>query len=246
MDARTFDRWTVSVTRRPTRRAALRLLAGSVVTALLAGGEVAPVRAAQRPDRDGDGLYDDDEVEVYGTNPDVFDTDGDGVGDGEEVYLGTDPRTPAGGNAGCPAGQALCGGVCIDVSADPLNCGACGSICAASQSCVSGVCLAPAPSSALKCAAQGLSACAGVCTNTLNDNNNCGTCGNSCSIGAICSGGVCQGGCLALGSECVYGVNECCGGACLYGVCTCSPPRDVCSNGSTCCSGVCGIDGFCV
>lgn len=51
----------------------------------------APV-PAERPDRDGDGLFDDDEVpDIYGTNPDVFDTDGDGVGDGEEDYNGTDP-----------------------------------------------------------------------------------------------------------------------------------------------------------
>jgi hypothetical protein len=44
-----------------------------------------------RADRVGDGPYDDDEKAVYGTTPDVFDTDGDGPGDGEEVYLGTDP-----------------------------------------------------------------------------------------------------------------------------------------------------------
>jgi hypothetical protein len=46
---------------------------------------------AERPDRDGDGLYDDDEVGVYGTDPDDWDTDGDGSSDGEEVYYGTDP-----------------------------------------------------------------------------------------------------------------------------------------------------------
>ncbi len=46
--------------------------------------------AAERPDRDGDQLY-DDETGVYGTNPDAYDTDGDGSGDGEEVYYGTDP-----------------------------------------------------------------------------------------------------------------------------------------------------------
>src|SRR5215207_6765485 len=118
MNARTFDRWTVSVTRRPTRRAALRVLAGSLITGLLAGGGVAPARAAQRPDRDGDGLYDDDEVEVYGTNPDVFDTDGDGVGDGEEIYNRdqgfdtpyNDPLTPGEGH--CP-GLTSCFGMCV-------------------------------------------------------------------------------------------------------------------------------------
>lgn len=42
-------------------------------------------------DSDGDGLFDRDEVNVYGTDPYWWDTDGDGVGDWEEVYLGTDP-----------------------------------------------------------------------------------------------------------------------------------------------------------
>lgn len=53
----------------------------------------APVDPApQGPaDRDGDQLYDEDETGYYGTNPDVYDTDGDGVSDGAEVYYGTDP-----------------------------------------------------------------------------------------------------------------------------------------------------------
>jgi hypothetical protein len=52
---------------------------------------------ADRPDRDNDGLYDDDEVEVYSTNPNIADTDGDGSDDGQEVYDGTDPVVPNGG-----------------------------------------------------------------------------------------------------------------------------------------------------
>jgi hypothetical protein len=46
----------------------------------------------ERPDRDGDGLYDDDEINVYGTDPDIYESDGDSRGDGEEVYYGTDPN----------------------------------------------------------------------------------------------------------------------------------------------------------
>ena len=90
MDAQTFDRWTVALARHPTRRTALRLLAVGALAGL-----VSPrlARAAMQADRDGDGLYDDDETTVYGTNPDAFDSDGDGSGDGEEVYLGTDPLT---------------------------------------------------------------------------------------------------------------------------------------------------------
>lgn len=44
-------------------------------------------------DSDGDGLFDTDETQIYGTNPYVFDTDGDGTGDGTEVYFGTNPQS---------------------------------------------------------------------------------------------------------------------------------------------------------
>ncbi len=53
------------------------------------GFKLAP---GDRPDGDNDGLFDDDEVDIYGTNPTVADTDGDGSSDGEEIYLGTDPK----------------------------------------------------------------------------------------------------------------------------------------------------------
>jgi hypothetical protein len=49
---------------------------------------------SERPDRDQDGLYDDDETDVYGTDPDNPDTDGDGSDDGLEVFNGTDPNDP--------------------------------------------------------------------------------------------------------------------------------------------------------
>lgn len=43
-------------------------------------------------DSDGDGLGDNDEINVYGTNPALVDSDGDGLGDGDEVNTyGTDP-----------------------------------------------------------------------------------------------------------------------------------------------------------
>ena len=45
----------------------------------------------QRSDTDSDGLFDDDEADVYGTDSDVADTDGDGVSDGAEIYFETDP-----------------------------------------------------------------------------------------------------------------------------------------------------------
>lgn len=46
-----------------------------------------------REDSDRDGLWDDDEEEIYGTDPENADTDGDGLKDGEEVKTHkTDPK----------------------------------------------------------------------------------------------------------------------------------------------------------
>jgi Bacterial TSP3 repeat len=89
MDARTFDR-LIAEAARPSRRGALRLAAAALVGGVFASRHLAPA-AAQRPDSDGDGLYDDDETGVYGTDPNRYDTDGDGIGDGEEVYYGSNP-----------------------------------------------------------------------------------------------------------------------------------------------------------
>jgi hypothetical protein len=48
-------------------------------------------RAWAQTDSDGDGLADDAELSVHGTDPEVGDTDDDGLPDGVEVELGTDP-----------------------------------------------------------------------------------------------------------------------------------------------------------
>jgi len=45
-------------------------------------------------DDDDDGLSDDSETSVYGTNPLLFDTDSDSYGDGDEVTAGSDPLNP--------------------------------------------------------------------------------------------------------------------------------------------------------
>ncbi len=58
---------------------------------------------AQGMDSDGDGLSDDDEMNLYGTDPYEWDSDFDGYSDGEEVLvMGTDPNdgTDPGGTGG--------------------------------------------------------------------------------------------------------------------------------------------------
>ncbi len=57
------------------------------INAIARGGE-------QLIDTDGDGLSDDDETNIYGTDPLKYDTDGDGLGDGVEIRMGTDPLVP--------------------------------------------------------------------------------------------------------------------------------------------------------
>lgn len=190
MDARTFDRFTVSLTHRPTRRAAVRLLASGLLGVLVSRQAVTAV-AAQRADSDGDGLFDDDEVEVYGTDPNNPDTDGDGISDGEEIYnrdngLGgsSDPLTP--GGATCADGLTLCAGMCVDLANDPANCGACGVVCPNGGACPGGFCSAgqapPQPT-------------------------NCGGLGAACNVNADC----CSGG---------AGVACCFSGVTLSTICT--------------------------
>lgn len=45
-------------------------------------------------DRDGDGISDFDEINLYQTDPDKADTDSDGVTDGIEIMRGFDPQSP--------------------------------------------------------------------------------------------------------------------------------------------------------
>ncbi len=91
MDPHTFDRLTANIAGQRSRRAALGLFSGAALAGLFSPRLA---RGAQRSDRDGDGLFDDDETGVYGTNPDFSDTDGDGWGDGTEIYYGTNPLDP--------------------------------------------------------------------------------------------------------------------------------------------------------
>ena len=102
--------------------AAAFLTSGPIAVAdpgLMAAGSIADLPLQQRPDRDGDGLYDDDETDVYGTDPDNPDSDGDGVDDGQEVYDGTDPATPAKSTVQCPDGATPVGGFCPTPTAAP-------------------------------------------------------------------------------------------------------------------------------
>ena len=86
-------------------------------------------------------------------------------------------------DVGCPTGQTMCGGVCVDTRTDGVNCGACGTTCPAMSTCTSSVC---------RCTVSGMTLCGNVCVNLQTNMSNCGRCGGVCSsAGNVCAAGVC-------------------------------------------------------
>jgi hypothetical protein len=85
----------------------------------------------------------------------------------------------------CEPGYGECGGRCIDVSADPANCGACGNVCARNAGCHGGDCV---------CDAE-FTYCPGTaaCFDLDRDPANCGGCGQRCSEDETCREGACVG-----------------------------------------------------
>ncbi|MEI9941417.1 MAG: hypothetical protein WDO69_29715 [Pseudomonadota bacterium] len=67
----------------------------------------------------------------------------------------------------CPMGQAECSAVCVDLTTDTSNCGACDHACAEGDSCVEGNCVSP-PKPTM--------------------------CSPACAAGQVCTGGTCQSG----------------------------------------------------
>ncbi len=109
-------------------------------------------------------------------------SDGDGGStDGGGFTVGA---ADAGRDAGCPSGETACGTGCTNPSTDPMNCGACGTACAAEQICSGGQCVCPA----------GGTFCRGGCTSLLTDDQNCGACDRACAAGIPCEAGACAGG----------------------------------------------------
>ncbi len=115
--------------------------------------------------------------------------------------------TPQGGTAqcinglcggSCPAPSQICGvrpdagslaALCTDVTRDPVNCGACGNVCLAQQTCNAGVCTS-CPAGQLQCPISG-SPGQTQCKAVLSDNANCGGCGNACTGTSSCQDGAC-------------------------------------------------------
>lgn len=103
----------------------------------------------------------------------------------------------------CTDGGIACSGMCVDLSRDESNCGACGAVCSATGAHQNATC-GPRASGAIEC----LRTCDGVredcngdgngndpdgCESALTTPEHCGSCANHCS-GATprCVGGICQ------------------------------------------------------
>ena len=96
----------------------------------------------------------------------------------------------------------------------------------------------------------GTVSCFGICTAVGGDALNCGTCGNVCAAGKVCSGGTCQAlTCPAGQTVCGVGCattatdsNNCgsCGNQCGAGMaCVSGACQTVCPAGQVSCGGVC-------
>jgi len=112
----------------------------------------------------------------------------------------------------CVSGACVCrspytdvGGTCIDLTTDPMNCGAPDHVCAGR--CAAGVCVpGDCP--------RGTTSCNGACVDLRRDPGNCGDCGNACSGTQICAGQcrdvVVPTGCTSCPCSACRGGTQCC------------------------------------
>lgn len=141
----------------------------------------------------------------------------------------------------CQGTKSPCGELCVELQADPVNCGACGNPCGKGEVCSNGKC-------ALYCA-EPLVDCGGICADLNKDGAHCGKCSDSCQAGEACNQGKCEPNCqdgyTNCGGKCVSlqgdSLNcKVCGQACeagqlcVDGVCTLT-----CQKGLSQCDGVC-------
>ena len=133
--------------------------------------------------------------------------------------------------------------LCVDAQSDPLNCGACGNVCATAQTCQGGVCTCNG------------TICSGCCDGATcqagTTPEQCGTAGAVCQVcsgGRSCQGGVCTcpGGQTFCGAECCSSLSPTCcdnalrpsGKSCHAATDFCCPAAfggGACPTGTECC-----------
>ena len=144
----------------------------------------------------------------------------------------------------CPDGQTNCGGVCVDETSDPANCGGCGFVCGPGQMCVGSMCTGGGCAGGPTCA-PGQTCCATGCATTASDVNNCGGCGVVCpGTGAphmtrACSASMCTTACDAGFGNCDGVLGNGCEADFTRDPLNCGRCGNVCAMGSTCMLSVC-------
>ena len=143
-------------------------------------------------------------------------------------------------SSSCFFGEVVCSGQCVDTKSNAKHCGACGTACAAGETCKNSLCR--------NSCASGQSVCGGKCVDLKTSAVHCGACGTTCQGDEACEDGQCKSSCaggkLACEGQCVdvQTSKEHCG-AC----------GNVCGGGKLCSGGKCGCasglkdcDGRCV
>lgn len=139
--------------------------------------------------------------------------------------------TPAAAAESCNGTDDDCDGKLdegFNLQADTANCGACGTSCAAGNSCCAGKCvnLQEDENSCGACGAptcaRGSTCCKGMCVDTMQDGTSCGACGTTCMSGQTCCGGQCVDTkndpkhCGTCTNACSMGAQPgCCDGSCV-------------------------------
>lgn len=145
----------------------------------------------------------------------------------------------------CPAGKTDCHGTCTDTGRDPANCGGCGSVCPAGQSCCGGHCLVCPVGSVCTyqgnfqwscvCPAAYPTVCGNTCVDLQTDDRNCDGCGLLCQVDVR----TCQGGACVCRSD--LGLTAC-AGDCVFleqDPTNCGTCGHRCARGQVCSSGRC-------
>jgi hypothetical protein len=139
----------------------------------------------------------------------------------------------------CGASVYTCSGTCVDPSRDNANCGACGTVCGTSATCVAGAC-------AVNCG-SGLMACSSQCINPATDPDHCGACATVCAATNVstraCVSGLCFPTCTSGFADCDGNPqNGCETTANTVAHCgTCAPCPSGPNTVASCASGTCGL-----
>lgn len=134
----------------------------------------------------------------------------------------------------CSGGKSCCDSLCLDTTADPLNCGGCGTTCSTvngTPKCAAGACNWTCASGFGHCD-PGNTGCE---TNVRTSLTRCGSCGRNCTTGIQHANGVtCNAGSCGY-TSCSLNFGDCDGNGSNGCECACGAAAgDICCPGSVC------------